>query len=821
LSITGAIYADTVHRDRQSDVYGKLEQITSASLKMSAETARELGEARAEAQRVFYDLRTQADHTRACIETIATSQRDMKTVLDKLERQSATAETSTHILKSLQFPRMHDRRSLIPESHPQTFSWIFESSMSPFKDWLREHSGAFWVSGKAGSGKSTLMKYITQSSETANVLRDWAEGRELFTASFYFWITGSRMQNNQEGLLQSILYEILRQEPTLIPTVLRTRWERDEYFHCNPDPWTLSELYDALDATIHEKPKACFCFFVDGLDEYVGDAGQQGEFAERIQRLASSPSVKLCVASRPWIAFDNVFGKDEQRMLILEDLTRDDMDAYVRGMLVENIRFTELLKRDPAASGLVREIRDKAHGVFLWVTLVVKSLLSGLTQHDDLEELKRRLQTLPSDLREFFARMLDSIDDEYKLYASRILFLALHATPLPLMSFFWVQVEAKEPDYAIRAAIEELECPPTRIKTARMYLNKWSKDLLAVYDVADGSNDSGDMSGFKIDFLHRTVGDFLKEPDVHDQLRKQSGPGFDPDQSICRLLLAETKTSRVSEDPTACLESFQSTACRMIYHAKRHEMQHCHALTPLLWNFDKAITTRLERAHGASSVHWTASIRESHVAKIVAHRENALNKSSNFLAYAVANDLLEFVREALNECPFLLQKPGRPLLDFASYPTFPEYDLTDDARDTTYLELMVKLLLEFGSVPDQHAKVIGSMTVWQMFLLDSYNHQSPTRPGAWDVARLLLEHNANRQAEVPVDKIVSDIVLKRNPFRDGDLTFKRDTIQFASVKDCLSCIKQAEVVNAFFARVPASKVGLSWGILPALRSWFL
>jgi hypothetical protein len=765
---------------------------------MSLELGKELLKTRVEAQEVFGNLKAQAESTRACVETIETSQRDMRSALERLKQQVTTTDTSNHILKSLQFPRMHDRRNFIHENHPQTFSWIFDSNTSPFRPWLRDQSGAFWLSGRAGSGKSTLMKYIIQSPETAVILRRWAEKRELFTASFYFWVSGSRMQKTQEGLLQSILYEILRQEPSLMPTVIKTRWERDGDFHRDPDPWTLSELYNALDAIIYEKPKACFCFFIDGLDEFVGDAGQQGEFAERIQKLAESSSVKLCVASRPWIAFDNVFGRDEQRMLVLEKLTRDDMDAYVRSMLVENSRFTALLRKDPDASGLVHEIRDKAHGVFLWVTLVVKSLLSGLTQHDDLEELKRRLHTLPSDLREFFGRMLDSIDDDYKLYASRVLFLALRATPLPLMCFWWIQLEAKETDYAIRAVIEEVDGNPKRIKTARNYLNKWCKDLLAVYDSSESSVSSGDMGDFQIDFLHRTVGDFLTEPEVHNQLRKQSGRDFDPDRSLCRLLLAEAKTSRVPADPTACRERFQAIACQMMYHAKQYEIQHGRALALLLRNLDRVITTRLKRSHAGSSAHWTASIPDSHVVRVVVHRAPALNISSNLLAYAVANDLLEFVRETLAESAQELQKPGRPLLDFAIYPTFPEYDLADVSRDTAYRESMINLLLENGSVPDQHAKVIGAMTVWQMFLLDSYNKLPQKRVGAWEVAQLFLKHNSNRWAEVPVEKVGNEV-------------------RFADVMDCLSCIEEAHVVTECLSRLPAPKRGI-WGYW---RPWFL
>jgi hypothetical protein len=387
----------------------KLQQLSVNGQKLSAETGRELRQAGDEARRVFADLESKVEKVRANVETILTSQSEMKVAIDMLDRTATVAETSILILQSLLFPRMNDRRLLIHESYPKTFSWIFEASASPFQTWLERGTGAFWVSGKAGSGKSTLMKYLVQSPQTDVVLRSWAGGRELYIASFYFWVTGTRMQKSQEGLLQSIIYGILSQEPALIPIVLRDRWERDAVFHRNPEPWSLVELYAALNKIICVKPKARFCFFIDGLDEFTGDANQQGVLAERIQELASSPSVKICVASRPWTAFDNVFGGDERRKLILERLTRDDMDKYVRGMLEENARFTALLRKDPAASSLVHEIRDKAQGVFLWVTLVVKSLLSGLTQHGGLEELQHRLQALPPDLRAFFARMLESI----------------------------------------------------------------------------------------------------------------------------------------------------------------------------------------------------------------------------------------------------------------------------------------------------------------------------------------------------------------------------------------------------------------------------
>ena len=199
----------------------KLQQLSVDGQKLSAETERELRQAGDEARRVFADLEFKVEKVRADVETILTSQSEMKAAIDMLDRTATVAETSILILQSLLFPRMNDRRLLIHESYPKTFSWIFEASASPFQTWLERGTGAFWVSGKAGSGKSTLMKYLVQSPQTDVVLHNWAGGRELYVASFYFWVTGTRMQKSQEGLLQSIVYGFLSQEPALIPIVLR------------------------------------------------------------------------------------------------------------------------------------------------------------------------------------------------------------------------------------------------------------------------------------------------------------------------------------------------------------------------------------------------------------------------------------------------------------------------------------------------------------------------------------------------------------------------------------------------------------------------
>lgn len=86
------------------------------------------------------------------------------------------------------------------------------------------------------------------------------------------------------------------------------------------------------------------------------------------------------VSARPhtWHIFEDQF-KDKPK-LRLEDLTFSGIQQFVAAKLHESAGFKELDRQEPEyARNLVKEIVAKSSGVFLWVDLVVKSLLNGLT----------------------------------------------------------------------------------------------------------------------------------------------------------------------------------------------------------------------------------------------------------------------------------------------------------------------------------------------------------------------------------------------------------------------------------------------------------
>jgi hypothetical protein len=120
---------------------------------------------------------------------------------------------------SLFFPEILARQEQIPEAHRGTCRWIFQlperrngqvqvGQWSNFVDWLEHGKGVYWINGKAGSGKSTLMNYITNEPRTEEALTTWADSTELLTPSFFFWNAGTVLQKTYQGLLRSLLFQI-------------------------------------------------------------------------------------------------------------------------------------------------------------------------------------------------------------------------------------------------------------------------------------------------------------------------------------------------------------------------------------------------------------------------------------------------------------------------------------------------------------------------------------------------------------------------------------------------------------------------------------
>ncbi|RYC62523.1 hypothetical protein CHU98_g3676 [Xylaria longipes] len=178
-----------------------------------------------------------------------------------------------------------------------------------------------------------------------------------------------------------------------------------------------------MDTLLSDTSRRYF-ILVDGLDELDGmlEKTKTTETQEAIDFIVSTGRlhhVKLCISSRPWLVFEDAFG--EKPSLTMEYLTRPDITLYVETRFGSSEHFSKLKKQDESfASQLMANVVDKALGVFLWVDLVVRSLLTGLSNSDRICDLQARLDELPSELEALFGKIIDNLEPFYQIHALQL-----------------------------------------------------------------------------------------------------------------------------------------------------------------------------------------------------------------------------------------------------------------------------------------------------------------------------------------------------------------------------------------------------------------
>jgi hypothetical protein len=563
------------------------------------------------------------------------------------------------------------------------------------------------------------------------------------------------MQESQQGLLQTLLYQVLRQFPALVPIMCPIRWNvRD----AKSELWSFDELFNAFDHFSKQTLVSTkLCVFIDGLDEYEGN---HIELIRVVKTLASASSVKLCVSSRPWNTFIRAFGGSSQQ-LKLEDLTKDDIKNYVRSKLQENEPFKDLEKQDPHCNEIASDIVKRSQGVFLWVYLVVDSLLKGLDEGDDARDLRKRLNLLPDDLEEYFRHILQAIDPSYRKQTFRIFKTAVQAMqPLPVLAYSFFEQEEENPNYAL----ELLAAPyPAGVldaihKRMKKRLNARCKDLLEV---------NADPSGigffkYRVDFLHRTVRDFFINTDVfEDMMNRHLATSFDVHFSLYRIFLALAKTleKEIFKADRSNLDLIFVLVDELMYNAWQFEsgcfpqQDYSSQLSmevELVDELDLVLTKHTEclnwkRAgaannHAHKPVHWS-NYRDS----------NLRYQYATILDSAIRFQMVLYVRQKLESNPKASHnKDGRPLLDLTLRPNMVTAIQSQHLDESPNIS-MVHLLLEKGADPNQIIYVDDPgeakwQTPWHRFLLQCYTEAIPDiahRSKMCELIQALIEGGAD------------------------------------------------------------------------------
>ena len=116
-------------------------------------------------------------------------------LLASLLKKSQIAKSAQTILNSLYYRTLHSRRSAVAQTYEDTYECMFQRNGVIRKErclrvgmleWLEAGSGMFWVSGKAGSGKSTLMKLPCFRESRRHALETWAGDAKIVMANHFF-----------------------------------------------------------------------------------------------------------------------------------------------------------------------------------------------------------------------------------------------------------------------------------------------------------------------------------------------------------------------------------------------------------------------------------------------------------------------------------------------------------------------------------------------------------------------------------------------------------------------------------------------------------
>ncbi|KAH7550903.1 hypothetical protein BM1_10276 [Bipolaris maydis] len=399
------------------------------------------------------------------------SQEPLRTPLNDEQRQS--------LLNSLRFEQIDARQMTIKTAHAKTCRWLLKSEQ--YLKWLDitkldEHHGFLWIKGKAGTGKSTLMKYaLANARKTMN---------DHIMLSFFFNARGEDIEKSTIGTYRSMLLQLLEHLPALQAVFTSLSLSASKL--TADYQWNIETLKTLLEQVIRSLGESSVVCFIDALDEceekQVRDMIQ---FFEHIGDLCMSNRIhfQVCFSSRhyPHITIRN--GLE----LVLEGHEGHSQD-------ITNYVETELkIGKSKIAQQVRAELQEKASGIFMWVVLVV-GILNKEFDDGQVYALRQKLKAIPRDLHELFRDILTRDSHNKDRLVLCIQWVLFAKQPLSLEQLYHALLLSIDP-----GAILEWDPEEITKDDIKRFLLKSSKGLAE----ATVSKEP------RVQFIHESVRDFL------------------------------------------------------------------------------------------------------------------------------------------------------------------------------------------------------------------------------------------------------------------------------------------------------------------------
>ncbi|KAJ5419757.1 uncharacterized protein N7487_003307 [Penicillium crustosum] len=367
------------------------------------------------------------DGLRAISEPMVRFEENFQTYFDEME--SAKMIQILEAISSIPYTTHHQEYQ--EKRTTDTCNWLLEDE--GFRAWESSRSsGAFWLWGTAGTGKSFL------TSKVIDHLQENLEGTPNHERLAFFYCRRTQGEEERSRPL-SVLQSFLRQlachldKPELMQSGLVEAFDKVQK---HKGSFNRSICEPLLEESFKIYP--CTTLVIDALDEC--DSASRDELIEFLGRVipGASMRVKIFISSRPDDDIKRKFGTG-QNIGVLSDRSRGDMRLFI------DQRLQSMMKTNHAIEKSKNKISERLF-----------SKCDGITQ----ESIEARLNSLPSGLKkaydEIYARIKEQDELAQQLVDRAVMWIMCAARPLTSNEILSaIRVDTKEQDLQTSSEINE------------------------------------------------------------------------------------------------------------------------------------------------------------------------------------------------------------------------------------------------------------------------------------------------------------------------------------------------------------------------------
>lgn len=287
-------------------------------------------------------------------------------------------------LTSVSEPPLDELSALIDTRISGSCQWLVDKRQYNF--WKISDAGTqpiFWLTGRPGFGKSVLSSYVIGDCH-----------QNGFKCSYFFFKKGIATKSTIVDCLQSLAYQMASNDDKMLRELLEIRhttaaWERrDEKSIWRK--WFVECIFKQPSISHH-------LWVIDALDEC-------GNFQPLATLLAQAPTqLQIFLTSRHSQETEKSL-KGLSSLATHYDIqpsdTVGDFRLYI-GSKIDRVPVAD----EQGQTRLENTILAKASGSFLWVSLVLQRLEQAYSE----EEVQEVLNEVPTDMNEFYSRILQDL----------------------------------------------------------------------------------------------------------------------------------------------------------------------------------------------------------------------------------------------------------------------------------------------------------------------------------------------------------------------------------------------------------------------------